>query len=118
MAAADVSLKALWHVVDGDVPGAFAVLTDHIQAADVPQREMFAIVWGYAATLADEDLGILGGLSPDAADLAWSIVAATRTNDIAGAWMAWLMADDGSCGGALGGLLAAATSVLRRMGDE
>jgi hypothetical protein len=116
MAAADVSLQALRHVIDGDVPGAFIILTDHIREAAIPTKEMFNIAWGFAAMLPGDCM--FGGLDLDDADLARSLVGATKTGDIEGAYMAWLLADIGSCGGALGGLLAAAAqSVLRRMGE-
>lgn len=119
MAAADVSLLALRHVMAGDVPRAFEVLTEHIRTSDLPAREMFAIVWGYATTIpTDDDLHVFDGLDADSADLARSIVAATRSDDIGGAWLVWSLAGYGSCGAVLGGLLAAAAqSVQRRLGD-
>jgi hypothetical protein len=118
MSTADVSLQALRHVMVGDVPAAFVILTEHIGASDLPAREMFAIAWGYATTPTDDDLAVFDGLTSDGADLARSLVVASRTGDILGGWMVWQLADVGSCGAALGGLLAAAAgSVLRRMGE-
>lgn len=115
MSAADVSARALRLTLDGDVPAAFAVMTDHLAAVDHPRQEMFTMAWGFAS-VCDDQTGMLSGLSDDAAGLALSMIGAARTDDMSGAWMVWQMARAGEAGAALGGLLAvAAASVLRRM---
>lgn len=115
MTTADVSARALRLILDGDVPAAFAVMTDHLAAVDHPRQEMFTMAWGFAS-VCDDQTGMLSGLSDDAEGLALSMVGAARTDDMLGAWMVWQMAGPRSAGAALSGLLAvAAASVQRRM---
>lgn len=114
-AASDVSLLALRYCIEGDVPGAYTVLTDHIGAAENPRQEMFVIAWGYATSLDDDSMTVLDGL-PDP-DLARTIVMANRNDDAEGAWMVWKLASAGACGSTMGGLLgAAARHVMREAG--
>lgn len=115
MTAADVSAQALRLTLNGDVPAAFAVMTDHLAAVDHPRQEMFTMAWGFAS-VCDDQTSMLSGLPDDAEGLALSVIGAARSDDMPGGWMVWRMAGPGEAGAALGGLLAvAAASVLRRM---
>lgn len=111
-AASDVSLLALRHCIDGDVPGAFTALTDHIYAADNPRQEMFVIAWGYATALPDDLMFLFDGLEDPG--LARVMVMANRSDDAEGAWMVWRDVSAGACGSVLGGLLAAAAQNVMR----
>lgn len=114
MTTGDVATDALRSAMVGDVADAFRILTEHVRQADDPRQAMFVLAAGYASVAHDDELLMVTGMPADDADVLRTLVAATRADDMVGAWLLWRTVPPGSAGAVLGGLLAVAALSAKR----